>query len=110
MGSMQRERQPSMQREDEADHGNGPGTNSSESAVNHLSKSVVRESRTPRSVGRGGGRPLPVAWWCWKSTAASGNSPALYSTSRPVWGEGAGKVPDGNSPTPYSTARTVLRG
>ena len=22
----------------------------------------------------------------------------------PVWGEGAGKVPDGNSPTPYSTA------
>jgi hypothetical protein len=26
---MQRERQPSMQREDEADHGNGPGTNSS---------------------------------------------------------------------------------
>ena len=30
--------------------------------------------------------------------------------SCPVWGEGAGKVPDGNSPTPYSTARTVLRG
>src|SRR3954465_5713099 len=49
-----------MQREDQTDHGNGPGTNSSESAVNHLSKSVVRESRTPRSVGTGGGRPLPV--------------------------------------------------
>lgn len=30
--------------------------------------------------------------------------------SRPVWGEGAGKVPDGNSPTPYSTARRDLRG
>ena len=30
--------------------------------------------------------------------------------SRPVWGEGAGKVPQGNSPTPYSTARTVLCG
>jgi len=28
--------------------------------------------------------------------------------SRPVWGEGAGKVPDGNSPTPYSTSSTVL--
>src|SRR3954447_7939885 len=28
--------------------------------------------------------------------------------SCPVWGEGAGKVPDGNSPTPYSTSRTVL--
>jgi hypothetical protein len=24
--------------------------------------------------------------------------------SCPVWGEGAGKVPDGNSPTPYSYA------
>ena len=30
--------------------------------------------------------------------------------SRPVWGEGAGKVPDGNSPTPYSTARPVRGG
>ena len=30
--------------------------------------------------------------------------------SRPVWGEGAGKVPDSNSPTPYSTARTDLCG
>src|SRR3954471_9645415 len=30
--------------------------------------------------------------------------------SCPVWGEGAGKVPDGNSPTPYSTSRPVLRG
>src|SRR3954464_3509692 len=60
MGSIQRERQPSMQREDQTDHGNGPGTDSSESAVNHLSKSVVRESRTPRSVGTGGGRPPPV--------------------------------------------------
>src|SRR3954453_22558485 len=85
MGSIQRERQPSMQREDQTDHGNGPGTDSSESAVNHLSKSVVRESRTPRSVGTGGGRPLPVTRWCWKSTAASGHSVALYLTSRPVW-------------------------
>ena len=30
--------------------------------------------------------------------------------SCPVWGEGAGKVPDGNSSTPYSTSRTVLGG
>src|SRR3954453_1409980 len=29
--------------------------------------------------------------------------------SCPVWGEGAGKVPDGNSPTPYSTACMVRR-
>src|SRR3954467_11511211 len=52
-----------MQREDQTDHGNGPGTNSSESAVNHLSKSVVRENRTPRSVGTGGGQ-LPPATRC----------------------------------------------
>ena len=44
-----------MQREDQTDHGNGPGTNSSESAVNHLSKSVVRdiecsEAKTARHV------------------------------------------------------------
>src|ERR1700739_4732331 len=37
-------------------------------AVNHLSKSVVREIRTPRSVGAGGGRPPPATRW------ARGNS------------------------------------
>jgi predicted dienelactone hydrolase len=31
--------------------------------VNQLPKSVVRESRTPRSVGTGGGRPPPVTRW-----------------------------------------------
>src|SRR3954471_21859196 len=70
MGSIQREKQPSMQREDQTDHGNEPGTNSSESAKNYLSKSVVRESRTPRSVGTGGGRPLPV------TRCGGGNIPA----------------------------------
>src|SRR3954467_8919859 len=30
--------------------------------------------------------------------------------SCPVWGEGAGKVPDGNSPTPYSTSRPFWEG
>jgi hypothetical protein len=57
MGSMQWERQPSMQREDEADHGNGPGTNSSESAVNHLSKSVVRDTE-------GAAKQKPHATFC----------------------------------------------
>jgi hypothetical protein len=33
------------------------------SAVNQLPKSVVREIRTPRSVGTGGGRPPPVTRW-----------------------------------------------
>src|SRR5215813_5380444 len=27
---------------------------------------LVREIRTPRSVGTGGGRPPPVTWWMWK--------------------------------------------
>jgi Crp-like helix-turn-helix protein len=31
--------------------------------VNQLPKSVVREIRTPRSVGTGGGRPPPVTRW-----------------------------------------------
>jgi hypothetical protein len=37
-------------------------------AVNQLPKSVVREIRTPRSVGAGGGRPPPATRW------ARGNS------------------------------------
>ena len=31
--------------------------------MNQLPKSVVREIRTPRSVGTGGGRPPPVTRW-----------------------------------------------
>src|SRR5829696_4201078 len=57
MGSMQRERQPSIQREDQTDHGNEPGTNSSESAVNHLSKSVVRDTE-------GAAKQKPHATFC----------------------------------------------
>ena len=41
------------------------------SAVNHLPKSVVREIRTPRSVGTGGGRPPPVTRWMWKRSHGS---------------------------------------
>ena len=37
-----------------------PGATNSRSAVSHLLKSVVRENRTPRSVGTGGRRPPPV--------------------------------------------------
>ena len=46
-----------MQREDEADRGNEPGTNSSESAVNHLSKSVVRDTE-------GAAKQKPHATFC----------------------------------------------
>src|SRR3954465_12694792 len=72
MGSMQRERQPSMQREDQTDHGNGPGTNSSESAVNHLSKSVVRDTE-------GAAKQKPHATFC-------GNRGWATAPGDPVWG------------------------
>jgi hypothetical protein len=59
MGSMQRELRPSVQREDQ------PTMETklqqiAVKAVNQLPKSVVREIRTPRSVGVGGGRPPPA--------------------------------------------------
>ena len=82
-----------MQREDQTDHGNGPGTNSSESAVNHLSKSVVRENRTPRSVGTGGGQLPPVTRFApckrvefsrlkWRQSLSQA---AVYRVLRGVW-------------------------
>src|ERR1039458_8075006 len=41
-----------------------PGAAGSRGAtVNQPPKSVVREIRTPRSVGTGGGRPPPVTRW-----------------------------------------------
>ena len=52
------------------------GVTSSRNAVNHLLKSVVREIRTPRSVGTGGGRPPPVTRWMWKrSHGRTGEAP-----------------------------------
>ena len=62
MGSMQRELRPSIQREDQ------PTMESkleqiAVKAANQLPKSVVREIRTPRSVGAGGGRPPPATRW-----------------------------------------------
>src|ERR1019366_9482732 len=62
MGSMKRELRPSTQREDQLTM----ETKLEQIAVkaaNQLPKSVVREIRTPRSVGTGGGRPPPVTRW-----------------------------------------------
>src|SRR4029453_1477554 len=62
MGSMQRELRPSIQREDQ------PTMETkleqiAVKAVNQLPKSVVREIRTPRSVGAGGGHlPRATRW------------------------------------------------
>src|SRR6202051_2948446 len=65
MGSIQRELRPSTQREDQLTM----ETKLEQIAVkpvNQLPKSVVREIRTPRSVGAGGGRPPPATRWMWK--------------------------------------------
>jgi hypothetical protein len=76
MGSIQRELRPSIQREDQ------PTMETkleqiAVKAVNQLPKSVVRENRTPRSVGAGGGRPPPATRW-----APSNGRP--YRDPRPV--------------------------
>src|ERR1039457_5061072 len=62
MGSMQRELRPSTQREDQLTM-ETKLEQIAVKAVNQLPKSVVREIRTPRSVGAGGGRPpRPTRW------------------------------------------------
>src|SRR5258705_8611875 len=62
MGSIQRELRPSTQREDQLTM-KTKLKQIAVKAVNQLPKSVVREIRTPRSVGAGGGRPPPATRW-----------------------------------------------
>src|ERR1700731_4067810 len=59
MGSMQRELRPSIQREDQPTMETKLEQIAAK-AVKQRPKSVVREIRTPRSVGTGGGRPPPA--------------------------------------------------
>src|SRR5262249_42595485 len=65
-----------------------PGVAGSCSAVNHLPKSVVREIRTLRYVGTGGGRPPPVTRWMGNGALPNGPShrtyPRLYPRRRPA--------------------------
>src|SRR3954463_1298725 len=96
MGSMQREKQPSMQREDQTDHGNGPGTNSSESAVNHLSKSVVRDTE-------GAAKQKPHATFCgnrgWATAPGDPVGAAAMSPCYPMAADAVvetGRPPQGN--------------
>src|ERR1700676_1957460 len=83
MGSIQRELRPSTRREDQLTM----ETKLEQIAVkpvNQLPKSVVREIRTPRSVGAGGGRPPPATRWArrnprpyrdhWPRSARAGRS------------------------------------
>ena len=62
MGSIQRESRPSILREEQLTM-EMKLKQIAVKAVNRLPKSVVREIRTPRSVGAGGGRPLPATRW-----------------------------------------------
>src|SRR4051795_1082207 len=62
MGSIQREIRPSMQREDQPTMETKLEQIAAK-AVKQRPKSVVREIRTPRSVGTGGGRLPPVTRW-----------------------------------------------
>jgi hypothetical protein len=61
-GSIQRELRPSTQREDQLTM-ETKLEQIAVKAVNQLPKSVVREIRTPRSVGAGGWRPPPATRW-----------------------------------------------
>src|SRR6266849_7200547 len=65
MGSIQPESRPSILREDQLTM-ETKLEQIAVKAVNQLPKSVVREIRTPRSVGAGGGRPPPATRWMWK--------------------------------------------
>src|SRR3954451_13190002 len=66
-----------MQREDQTDHGNGLGTNSSESAVNHLSKSVVRDTE-------GAAKQKPHATFCGnRGWATAPGDPVRASVTEP---------------------------
>src|SRR3984893_14539543 len=62
MGSIQRETRPSIQGEDQPTMETKLEQIAAK-AVKQRPKSVVREIRTPRSVGTGGGRPPPVTRW-----------------------------------------------
>ena len=62
MGSIQRELRPSILRDDQLTM-ETKLEQIAMKAVNQLPKSVVREIRTPRSVGAGGGRPPPATLW-----------------------------------------------
>ena len=78
MGSMQRELRPSTQREDQLTM-ETKLEQIAVKAVNQLPKSVVREIRTPRSVGAGGGRPPPATRW-----VLSNEHPYREPGSKPV--------------------------
>src|SRR6266478_6905612 len=78
MGSMQRELRPSTQREDQLTM-ETKLEQIAVKAVNQLPKSVVREIRTPRSVGAGGGRPPPATRWARRNPRPYRDHPTAWT-------------------------------
>ena len=71
-------------------------------AVNQLPKSVVREIRTPRSVGAGGGRPPPATRW-------ASSDRRLYSTLLSMESGGFGPPPGGlPNPLEWETIKFLV--
>jgi hypothetical protein len=81
VGSIQRELRPSIQREDQLTM-ETKLEQITVKAVNQLPKSVVREIRTPRSVGAGGGRPPPATRWASRNPRPYRDHRAPIYTSR----------------------------
>src|ERR1035441_3798607 len=71
--------------------------------VNQLPKSVVREIRTPRSVGAGGARPPPATRWMWKRSHGG-------TIEAPPNERGGNRyvLPNATAPHLDSTKKTVL--
>jgi len=84
MGSIQRELRPSTQWEDQLTM-ETKLERIAVKAVNQLPKSVVREIRTPRSVGAGGGRPPPATRWDGKRSVAEWPKLPRSSSTLPKW-------------------------
>ena len=84
MGSIQRELRPSTQREDQLTMETKLEQIAGK-AVNQLPKSVVRENRTPRSVGAGGGRPPPATRWARRNPRPYRDHRAQSASLRRRW-------------------------
>src|SRR3979409_645804 len=84
MGSIQRELRPSILREDQLTI-ETKLEQIAVKAVNQLPKSVVREIRTPRSMGAGAGRPPPATRWATRNSRPYRDPPGM-SAFLPFWG------------------------
>src|ERR1700726_3596034 len=109
MGSMRRELRPSIQREDQPTMETKLEQIAAK-AVKQRPKSVVREIRTPRSVGTGGGRPPPVTRWTPSNGCPYGNRELISAGGRNPAASGSTSALDGATRAQLGgTERTVAR-